>query len=147
MRHFFLEMNKIKQTFICPVCDQKALYENLVIDEYFLEVLASCSLSTDDNEIELKNDGSWNKICNKSVFFNLDLTPETKLEPKFEGTSDHHPNEVPLIDLTNLTTPVKPNTSSGKRFNTMPDKTNVTVDLTFNDSDDDTIAAKKIKRN
>lgn len=137
----FLEMNQMKQTFICPVCNKNASYENLVVDEYFQEVLASCSLEDDDDEIELKNDGSWNKICNKSVFFNLDSTPDAKPRPEIKVTCDQHTNEASvMIDLTDAT-PVKP--SSLKRLNTMPFKTNATVDLTSSDSDDDTIEAEK----
>lgn len=142
----FLEMNELKQTFICPVCDKEALYENLVIDEYFQEVLASCSINDDNHEIELKNDGSWNKFNNKNVFFNLDLTPEVGIRPTISVSSESPPNKASgLIDLTGVT-PVKPKTSM-KRINTMPNKTNATVDLTFSDSDDDSkIALKKKKR-
>lgn len=140
----FLEMNQMKQTFICPVCNKNASYENLVVDEYFQEVLASCSLGDDDDEIELKNDGSWNNICNKSVFFNLDSTPEAKPRPEIKVTCDQHKNEASaIIDLTDAT-PVRP--TSLKRLNTMPSKTNATVDLTSSDSDDDTIVTKKSKR-
>lgn len=140
-------MNELKQTFICPVCDKEALYENLVIDEYFQEVLASCSISDDNHEIELKNDGSWNKFSNKNVFFNLDLTPEVGIRPtKFKVSSESPEDKASaLIDLTGVT-PVKHKTSM-KRINTMPNKTNATVDLTFSDSDDDSkIAIKRKKR-
>lgn len=50
----------------CPVCDKPALYENLVIDGYFQEVIASSKLGCDDNEIQLHPDGSWSTLSNKS---------------------------------------------------------------------------------
>lgn len=55
----YLQMNERKPTWNCPVCDKSALYDNLVIDGYFQEVLASNELPTDENEIQLLEDGSW----------------------------------------------------------------------------------------
>jgi E3 SUMO-protein ligase PIAS1/E3 SUMO-protein ligase PIAS2 len=56
------------------VCDKAALYENLVIDGYFQDVIASIKLSADDNEIQLLPDGSWSTLNTKPVC-NLD-TPK-----------------------------------------------------------------------
>lgn len=139
----FIELNEKKQIFKCPICHNNASYENLVIDEYFQEVLASCNLGADDQEIELQKDGSWNKICNKSEFFNLDSTPEAKSKYHIKSAGDQK-QIMATIDLTEAT-PVKP--SSLKRTNTMPTKTNATVDLTSSDSDDDNNEAKKSKKN
>lgn len=136
----YLEMNEMKQTFICPVCDKKALYENLVIDEYFQQVLNSSSLSADDHDIELKKDGSWTKCCDKIVIFNLDLSQES--QSKLDDNSaivlipyidcELLPKKScnvtsEFIDLT-VNTPVKPTTHRRTRSST-------TVDLTFGDSD------------
>lgn len=52
-------MNERKPTWNCPVCDKPAVFDNLVIDGYFQEVLASNSLPPDKNEIQLHQDGSW----------------------------------------------------------------------------------------
>jgi hypothetical protein len=51
----FLQMNERKPTWNCPVCDSKALYETLMIDGYFLDVLESPLLPKDENEIILEN--------------------------------------------------------------------------------------------
>lgn len=59
-------MNERKPTWNCPVCDKAALYENLVIDGYFQEVIASSKLGPDDNEIQLHPDGSWSTLSNKT---------------------------------------------------------------------------------
>ncbi|CAG9808109.1 unnamed protein product [Chironomus riparius] len=56
----YLQMNECKQSWICPVCDKEALFENLSIDGYFLNVIKS--LSINDNEIQLHKDGSWSKL-------------------------------------------------------------------------------------
>lgn len=55
----FLQMNERKPTWNCPVCDKPALYDHLVIDGYFQDVLASSTLPNDTNEIQLHSDGSW----------------------------------------------------------------------------------------
>lgn len=58
----YLQMNERKPTWNCPVCDKSALYENLVIDGYFQEVIGSQKLGLDDNEIQLHKDGEWSTL-------------------------------------------------------------------------------------
>lgn len=79
-------MNERKPTWNCPVCDKAALYENLVIDGYFQEVIASHKLTQDDNEIQLHKDGSWGTLVNKNEMCNLD-TPSKPVQ-KIEVISD-----------------------------------------------------------
>ncbi|XP_073953436.1 E3 SUMO-protein ligase Su(var)2-10 isoform X1 [Choristoneura fumiferana] len=55
----FLQMNERKPTWLCPVCDRPAVYDSLVVDGYFQEVLTSSRLSGDCNEIQLHADGNW----------------------------------------------------------------------------------------
>uniref|UniRef100_A0A8V5GNM8 Uncharacterized protein n=1 Tax=Melopsittacus undulatus TaxID=13146 RepID=A0A8V5GNM8_MELUD len=52
----YLQMNEKKPTWTCPVCDQKAPYDDLIIDGLFMEILNSC---TDCDEIQFMEDGSW----------------------------------------------------------------------------------------
>lgn len=61
----FLLMNERKPTWSCPVCDKAALYDHLVIDGYFQEVLISNKLLSDVNEIQLLQDGSWENLVPK----------------------------------------------------------------------------------
>jgi hypothetical protein len=58
-------MNERKPTWNCPVCDKAALYDTLVIDGYFQEVLSSSKLLPDVNEIQLLQDGSWENLVLK----------------------------------------------------------------------------------
>lgn len=67
------------------MCDKAALYENLVIDGYFQEVIASTKLGADDNEIQLHPDGSWSTLTSKPIC-NLD-TPKKGIQ-KVEVISD-----------------------------------------------------------
>lgn len=55
----FLSMNEKRPTWTCPVCNKPALYDNLVIDGYFQDVLNSTELGPDCAEIQLNKDGSW----------------------------------------------------------------------------------------
>ncbi|CAN9512685.1 unnamed protein product [Ophioblennius macclurei] len=52
----YLQMNEKKPSWICPVCDKKAVYESLIIDGLFLEILNDCS---DVDEIKFQEDGTW----------------------------------------------------------------------------------------
>jgi len=58
----FLQMNERKPTWQCPVCDSAAMYDTLLVDGYFQEVIKSPELPEDENEIILSNDGTWKPI-------------------------------------------------------------------------------------
>lgn len=78
----YLLMNEKKPTWNCPVCDKQAIFENLVIDGYFEQVLQSHFLTLDDTEIQLHNDGSWSTHKGKVDAFSLDtpVKPAKKVE-------------------------------------------------------------------
>ncbi|XP_038596260.1 E3 SUMO-protein ligase PIAS3-like [Tachyglossus aculeatus] len=52
----YLQQNKEKETWRCPICVKKAYFKNLVVDEFFLNVL---DIGPDFEEIEFLPDGSW----------------------------------------------------------------------------------------
>jgi len=58
----FLMMNEKKPTWICPVCDSAAKYDDIMVDGYFEEVIKSSELPEEENEIILNQDGSWNPV-------------------------------------------------------------------------------------
>ncbi|XP_047738926.1 E3 SUMO-protein ligase PIAS2-like [Hyalella azteca] len=58
----YLQMNERKPTWTCPVCDKPAVYDTLVIDGYFQDVLR---LNTTSNEVTLHKDGSWTPLVAK----------------------------------------------------------------------------------
>lgn len=60
--HLFIQMNERKPTWQCPVCDGAALYDSLMVDGYFLDVINSADLPEEDNEIILGQDGSWHPM-------------------------------------------------------------------------------------
>ncbi|EAT32481.1 AAEL015099-PB [Aedes aegypti] len=128
----YLQMNERKPTWNCPVCDKAAIYDNLVIDGYFQEVLASNKLSSEDNEIQLHKDGSWSTHVKTNDSCTLD-TPSKPVQ-KVEVVSD----DIEII----TTDPPKSSinqasviSSSEPSSTTAPSSD--TVDLTLSDSDDD----------
>merc|ERR1712008_316627 len=58
----FLQMNERKPTWNCPVCDSKAMYNDLLIDGYFQEVLESKELPEEENDVILEADGTWKPV-------------------------------------------------------------------------------------
>ena len=116
----FLQMNERKPTWNCPVCDKPALYDNLVIDGYFQEVLNSNKLLPDVNEIQLLQDGSWENLVLKKE------KDKEKTETKAPDESRDNKIDVDTVDLdeTNPT----PAPKEKKRA--------VIIDL-ISDSDDD----------
>uniref|UniRef100_A0AAY4A029 E3 SUMO-protein ligase PIAS4 n=1 Tax=Denticeps clupeoides TaxID=299321 RepID=A0AAY4A029_9TELE len=57
---FYLQMNKRKPTWTCPVCDKPAPFSHLVIDGLLSEILDSTDGSVE--EIEYLADGSWRPV-------------------------------------------------------------------------------------
>ena len=89
----FLQMNERKPTWNCPVCDKPALYDNLVIDGYFQEVLNSKKLLPDVNEIQLLQDGSWENLVPKKE------KDKEKSETKVITNSQDRKIDVDTVDL------------------------------------------------
>ncbi|XP_051171232.1 E3 SUMO-protein ligase PIAS1 isoform X2 [Leptopilina boulardi] len=115
----FLLMNERKPTWNCPVCDKAALYDNLVIDGYFQEVLSSSKLLSEVNEIQLLQDGSWENLVPKKE-------KEKDKAEKIEMSVKHKVN-VDTVDLDES----NPSTQTPKEK-----KRAVVIDL-ISDSDDD----------
>ncbi|XP_017015143.1 E3 SUMO-protein ligase PIAS2 isoform X1 [Drosophila takahashii] len=134
----YLQMNERKPTWNCPVCDKPAIYDNLVIDGYFQEVLGSSLLKSDDTEIQLHQDGSWSTPGLRSEAQILD-TPSKPVQ-KVEVISD----DIELI--SDDAKPVKSDLSPApdeQPTSTSNSETMQQVDLTLSDSDDDMPLAKR----
>jgi len=86
----FLQMNERKPTWQCPVCDKPALYDNLMVDGYFLEVIKDPVLPTEENEIILNQDGSWHPVPKE----------EEEAKKKKEEKKEEDKEEVDLVDLS-----------------------------------------------
>nr|XP_046194400.1 E3 SUMO-protein ligase PIAS1-like [Oncorhynchus gorbuscha] len=101
----YIQMNEKKPTWVCPVCDQKAPYQHLIIDGLFMEILNSCE---DCDEIQFKEDGNWYPMRSKkevtevSASFNGDDESRRTVESEPHRNSSSHSstNKVVVIDLT-----------------------------------------------
>ncbi|CAF1044545.1 unnamed protein product [Adineta steineri] len=56
----YLRMNEKKPTWLCPVCNKPALYTDLFVDQFFIDVIGKCP--TDTKAIEYEPNGQW-KAC------------------------------------------------------------------------------------
>ncbi|XP_073242099.1 E3 SUMO-protein ligase PIAS3-like isoform X2 [Porites lutea] len=107
----FLQMNERKTTWICPVCDQKAPFEKLVLDGLFKEILEASHC----NEICFYENGSWRPISdqeNESKRAVSALVSNTVPSPERSSSSKVHveaqsqqpekkkEKDVQIIDLT-----------------------------------------------
>uniref|UniRef100_A0A8C7MZ95 Protein inhibitor of activated STAT 1 n=1 Tax=Oncorhynchus kisutch TaxID=8019 RepID=A0A8C7MZ95_ONCKI len=101
----YIQMNEKKPTWVCPVCDQKAPYQHLIIDGLFMEILNSCE---DCDEIQFKEDGNWYPMRSKkevtevSASFNGEDDSCRTVESEHHRNSSSHSstNKVVVIDLT-----------------------------------------------
>uniref|UniRef100_A0A8D8F6W7 E3 SUMO-protein ligase PIAS1 n=1 Tax=Culex pipiens TaxID=7175 RepID=A0A8D8F6W7_CULPI len=134
----YLQMNERKPTWNCPVCDKPALYDNLVIDGYFQEVLASNKLSGDDSEIQLHKDGSWSTHVKSNDTCSVDTPskPVQKVEVISDDieviTTDPPKSSISQTSVISSSEPTSTTAASGD-----------TVDLTLSDSDDDDLPLKR----
>ena len=70
----YLLMNEKKGTWLCPVCDCRAEFENLVIDELNQDILTKCT----DDDIEFNADGTWSPVSNRNSDVNLSLVDDNE---------------------------------------------------------------------
>jgi len=56
----YLRMNEKKPTWLCPVCNKPALYSDLFIDQFFIDVIAKCPSNA--KAIEYETNGQWKAV-------------------------------------------------------------------------------------
>ncbi|XP_029141613.1 E3 SUMO-protein ligase PIAS2 isoform X1 [Protobothrops mucrosquamatus] len=98
----YLQMNEKKPTWICPVCDKKATYDNLILDGLFMEILNECS---DVDEIKFQEDGSWCPMRPKKESLKVVSSQCPKIESKSVSSlpcpgGEVSKKKVDVIDLT-----------------------------------------------
>lgn len=77
----FILMNEKKPTWMCPTCNKPCLYDDIQIENYFLDVVSSPTLKSCSKEIEILADGSWIVYEENTEAKNTNTTPDTKLKP------------------------------------------------------------------
>ncbi|XP_069505500.1 E3 SUMO-protein ligase PIAS4 isoform X2 [Ambystoma mexicanum] len=113
---FYLQMNEKKPTWMCPVCDKGAPYDQLIIDGLLSKILTECE---DTDEIEFLVDGSWCPI---------------KME-KERSCSPQSPIVVGSLDVNGQVIPLNSNGGGGSSNNSENGKPSAeVVDLTLDSS-------------
>ncbi|XP_060860345.1 E3 SUMO-protein ligase PIAS2-like [Metopolophium dirhodum] len=116
----FILMNEKKPTWMCPTCNKPCCYDDLQIENYFLEVVSSPNLEESIKEIEFLADGTWivfednkktqttNSTFDANLkpvnFMNLDSDEEISVDLKVKHnpeTAKHQKNvNLKFVDLT-----------------------------------------------
>ena len=94
----YLMMNEKKPTWSCPVCDQNAPYDDLIIDALNQEILAKCG---DIEEVQFAADGTWSKV-----------TEQEKVAPIKKKEDKKPVEEVSFVEICESPPPVKRNNSN-----------------------------------
>ncbi|KAL6732735.1 hypothetical protein Aduo_003462 [Ancylostoma duodenale] len=71
----YLQMNEKRPTWRCPVCSGPAAFKNIIIDEYFQNMLTN--VDCDTTEVELLVDGSYKTVKAECVDLDDDDIPTT----------------------------------------------------------------------
>lgn len=127
-------MNEKKPTWNCPVCDKEAYFNELVVDDYFIEI---CSRSKMD-EVEFGDTGEWKEYVEKK-----DREPKKERKPKSTAvvihdiTLDDSPPTSPAINGTDGDTlPIGESSRVNNGVSIIPDDDD---DHDEDDDDDDVI--------
>jgi len=84
--NLFLKMNEKKPTWNCPVCHRNAYFNELIVDEYFIEI---CRASKSD-EVDFQEDGGWKEY----------YTPKEREKIERERNAKKKDNAVVIHDIT-----------------------------------------------
>ncbi|XP_022237384.1 E3 SUMO-protein ligase PIAS2-like isoform X2 [Limulus polyphemus] len=93
---FFLQMNEKKPTWLCPVCDRSAVFNNLVIDGLFTEILAKAPAGC--LEVQFYENGSWTPVLSRKD--KLIIGSPTVEKTAFSSLNQKKKPHVEVVDLT-----------------------------------------------
>lgn len=89
----FISLNEKKPKWMCPTCNKSCSYDDLQIENYFLEIIKSPKLQDDINEVEILADGSWTISEKNKATKNMNNTVDNKKKPNDFIDLDHSDNE------------------------------------------------------
>ncbi|KAG1663722.1 E3 SUMO-protein ligase PIAS1 [Nymphon striatum] len=96
----FLQMNEKKATWVCPVCDQTALFDKLMIDGLFLEIVREAPSTC--NEVKFAEDGSWSPLIAKKESQSSVQSSPSKVKI-YDIIADVIPKKKPSLEVVDLT--------------------------------------------
>ena len=139
--NFYLMMNEKKDKWMCPVCNNPAPFDTLMLDGFFSEMITSRRLPDDEHEIVLHNDASWDPLPPKIPdHLRPQSPPRAKVSKKVETLSvddddDSSFNAAPNDMSTISGSGISSHQSSVNRFRPSSNKSVECVTLD-SDSDD-----------
>lgn len=103
----FLLMNEQKPKWKCPLCDKKVKFENIEVDEYFLNILKSPDLSKECEEVILQQDGSWTE--KQTIKYSDESNDEQpkKIIEIFTLTDSEDEDDIPMTKRLKIPTTVE----------------------------------------
>ena len=100
--NFYLMMNEKKDKWMCPVCNNPAPFDTLMLDGFFSEMITSRRLPDDEHEIVLHNDASWDPLPPKvPEHLRPQSPPQTKISKKVETLSVDDDDDSSINVATN----------------------------------------------
>ncbi|XP_001950665.2 E3 SUMO-protein ligase PIAS2-like [Acyrthosiphon pisum] len=133
----FILMNEKKPTWMCPTCNKPCLYDDIQIENYFLEVVSCPTLKDCSKEIEILADGTWIVHEENKETKTKNSTPDAKLKPI--DSVDLDSDEEKSIDMN-----VELNTETVKR---QENENFSFVDLTLSDNEEELPKEKRKQEN
>jgi len=76
----FILIHEKKKWLKCPVCDGNCMFDNLKIDNYFLQIIVTLTHLDDIKEVEVLGDGSWILIDANKEAKNVKYITENKVK-------------------------------------------------------------------
>jgi len=128
----FILMNEKKPTWMCPTCSKPCLYDDIQIENYFLEVVSSPTLVDGCKEIELLADGTWKVYVESEEVKNLENASESKNKPIDSVNLDDSDDGGNDENVLHVKKELKP--ESTKESENLK---STFVDLTLSDDDND----------
>lgn len=135
----YLMMNEKRPSWKCPNCPANAHYDNLVVDEYFMDLLKT--VDSNVSEVELLRDGNWKVTQVDSDDDSDDEFVKPKVKKEVEPTKKPIELDDSVIILSSDDESPPKATSSKKNDSCEPcskvRRKNSSVNTSDSDSDDD----------
>ncbi|XP_025208606.1 E3 SUMO-protein ligase PIAS1-like [Melanaphis sacchari] len=91
----FILMNEKKPQWMCPTCNKSCLYDDIRIENYFMEIVTSPKLEN-NMEIEILADGSWIVFKENKDTKNTNSNLDSKTNPIDAIDLDDSDNEISI---------------------------------------------------
>jgi hypothetical protein len=132
----YISLNRIKTTWICPICKKPCLLADLIIDEFVLFFINSLSVPKHCVEIHLYADGKWKP--NISYDGSLEDVQTTSCNPSKKRILEIDLSDSDDENLDNNVKTVLPITSAGNSNDISPKTSINTTTRTRQNNVDDT---------